>query len=111
MIWDKLEKDESEYNKGIDFKLVESFYWLNNKFFDLYKVKNKTTISKSSDSLFVFLEIIRRSYKVSASIIGSTSFLSFEKYYDDNTNTFKNSVLGNIIKFFIYYLSHICIKI
>ena len=71
---------------------------INNKFFDLYKVKNKTTISKSSDSLFVFLEIIRSSYKVSASIIGSTSFLSFEKYYDDNTNTFKNSVLGNIIK-------------
>lgn len=71
---------------------------LNHSVFDIYKENNKTTISKSSDSLLVFLEIIRRSYTKSAAIIGSTSFNSFDKYYDLKNKKYSNSVLGNIIK-------------
>lgn len=71
---------------------------LNHSVFDLYKDKNKTTISKASDSLLVFLEIIRRSYTKSAAIIGSSVFNSFDKYFNLNDKEYSNSVLGNIVK-------------
>lgn len=69
---------------------------LNHSVYDLYKEGKKLNISKKSDSLLVFLEIIRRSYKQAATIIGSVSIQDFNKYYIDNKNS--NSVLGNIVK-------------
>lgn len=70
----------------------------NHKIYDSYKVKNKLKISPASDSLLVFLEIIRKSYSKAAIVIGSNSINQFNKYFDTNTKEYNNSVLGNIIK-------------
>jgi len=76
---------------GVGFKADEL------KEHDLYSnyiVKNKLQIAKASNSLFVFMEIIRNSYTVSALVIGNDC--SFEKSYKNGA--YQNSVLGNIVK-------------
>lgn len=63
------------------------------KIYSNYLVKEKLQIGKSSNSLPVFVEIIRNSFNIAGLIINNDC--SFDKHFKNGTYT--NSVLGNII--------------